>query len=101
MMNETTLQNGIIERCSDSGLLVFHSTDPRRDIGKGFPDLVICGPGGVDFWELKDWTEPLSKSQTRWKWSLINAGANWAERRPLDLDTGEIDHRLRELATHA
>ena len=42
-MTEAELQHEVISLCEKYGLLVFHSTDSRRDIGTGFPDLVICG----------------------------------------------------------
>jgi hypothetical protein len=52
--------------------------------GKGFPDLVLVGPGGVLWRELKNATNGLDADQRLWRDALIAAGANWALWRPKD-----------------
>lgn len=70
--------------------------------GKGFPDLVIAGPGGVAFRELKAAKGRISREQADWAAMLILAGASWDEWRPADwgTDGGRIRDELKAL-THA
>lgn len=70
--------------------------------GKGFPDLVIVGPGGVAFRELKAAKGRISREQADWAAALILAGASWDEWRPADwgTDGGRIRDELKAL-THA
>lgn len=78
-------------------LLFFHLTRPQK-LGKGFPDLVIAGPGGVLYRELKMPGGSLSPEQVSWKWTLLTSGQNWAVWQPADLESGKIERELARLA---
>jgi hypothetical protein len=65
----------------------------------GFPDLVLCGPGGVLFRELKRQDGKLRPEQQQWGDALLQAGADWRAWRPGDLIDGTIERELRRLAT--
>ena len=94
-MTENELLGHITAACRDLRLLCFHDHDARRNI-RGFPDLVIAGPGGVIWAELKTPAGELSSDQAQWKWTLIGAGQNYKIWRPADWTTGRI---MQELAT--
>ena len=95
-MNEAALQAKIITLCHDLGLLVFHSGDPRRDVGRGFPDLTIVGKTCGLFAEVKDDWGTLSPEQTQWRYSLQASGAQWRLWRPRDW--ADIEAELRSIA---
>jgi hypothetical protein len=66
--------------------------------GKGFPDLVLAGPGGVAFREVKVGSNKATPEQMIWLSVLTSAGADaaiWHER---DWHSGRIEDELRELA---
>jgi hypothetical protein len=98
-MKEIELQESVRWLIGDLGLLAFHCHDSRRSWGPGFPDLVIAGPGGLMLRELKDATGRLSGPQTRWRYALEAAGADWGLWRPSDLISGRIGRELAVLAT--
>jgi hypothetical protein len=58
--------------------------------GKGWPDLVLVGPGGILYRELKSSTGALMPNQRVWRDSLVAAGANWAVWRPRDMTSGLV-----------
>ena len=96
-VTESELQIQIVKIAIDYGDLIFHSSDSRRDIGPGFPDLTIAGRHRVLFAELKSATGNLSTEQTNWKYRLIAAGMYWVLWKPRDLANGHIEAVLREL----
>jgi hypothetical protein len=96
-VTEAELQQEVIRLAGLSGHLVFHSGDPRRDTGRGFPDLVIAGMNSTLFAELKSATGNRTADQTRWHYRLIAAGANVVLWRPGDLHNGRIEAVLRDL----
>jgi hypothetical protein len=98
-LNESELQAQVIAMCDDLGLYVFHSTDPKRDIGTGFPDLVICGMNGHVFVELKTNSGQLRTNQVRWRNRLTYANAPYALWTPRQLDSGEIRRTLVSLGS--
>jgi VRR-NUC domain. len=57
---------------------------PVQGDGKGFPDLVIAGPGGLLFRELKTEKGRLTPDQQAWQAVLASAGADVAVWRPRD-----------------
>lgn len=65
-MNEAAYQRRITDFCDYLKLRWFHSGDSRRDSCAGFPDLVICGPGGLVFAELKSEQGKVSAEQFAW-----------------------------------
>lgn len=70
-------------------------TGPFR---RGFPDLVICGLGGVLFAELKCLDDTLSPDQRLWQRMLSDAGQRHVVWEPMDLLTGRIETELAKLA---
>jgi hypothetical protein len=97
-VTEAELQASVLELCKQLGLLVFHSTDSRRDVGRGFPDLLIAGFGGALFAELKSAGGRLEPEQTTWRYMMIAAGFRWRLWRPADWESGEIERELRAIA---
>jgi VRR-NUC domain len=97
MSSEDVFQDKIIQDAHDLNLLVFHSTDSRRDIGAGFPDLVLAGPGGHLFAELKTTNGRMTPDQTTWAWRLRASGAPYTVWTPHDWR--EIWNALAEMAT--
>ena len=80
-MTERDLLDAVRQACRWSALLVYHTHDSRRS-ERGFPDVVICGPSGVLFRELKSSTGRLSPAQREWLDKLRQAGADAAVWRP-------------------
>jgi hypothetical protein len=97
---EAALQRRVIELARSLGLLVFHSTDSRRDVGRGWVDLVILTTDGSGclFVELKSAQGKLTDSQLQVKWSLIASGLSYRLWRPHNFDNGEIERELRLIA---
>lgn len=75
-MSEAQYLNAVILFCRRLGLYVFHNYDGFRVTEPGFPDLVIAGPNGVIFVELKVRGGLLRVAQMRWRRMLRAAGAN-------------------------
>ena len=72
-----------------------HETDSRRS-KKGFPDLVISGPGGTIFAELKAQRGKITPDQQAWIDSINNSGGECWVWRPSHWP--DVLHRLRLLA---
>lgn len=89
-------QPAVIELCKWMNLYVYHTHDSRRS-ARGFPDLVIVGPGGILFRELKTETGRLSREQTEVLARLTTAGADAAVWRPADLTDGVISAELEHI----
>jgi hypothetical protein len=94
-MTEAELQRRVIDLARQHGVRVFHSGDSRRDTGRGFPDLVLCGLHGVVFAELKDGGGTLSHEQATWKHALLASAQSWVLWRPADLERGHIETALQ------
>jgi hypothetical protein len=92
--SESKLQADVIEACHVLRLMVYHTHDSRRSAA-GFPDLVIVGPGGIEFWELKSAEGKTSIEQREWIDALKRAGQHAAVYRPQDWDL--MVGRLRAL----
>jgi len=71
-MNENQLYQGIVALLeARPALLWHHCTDSRKCRGqRGFPDLVIIGPKGVIFAELKSADGDTSPEQDLFGWTL-------------------------------
>lgn len=65
--------------------------------GKGFVDLVIVGPRGVAWRELKADGKYLEPEQRKWRDALLAAGCDWAIWRPRDLRDGRVQSELGAL----
>lgn len=64
-MSEADWQRRVTDYCTVLRLLWYHVPDSRRT-NPGFPDLVIAGPGGVLFVELKTERGKVSAHQQTW-----------------------------------
>lgn len=95
-LTEHVFQTRVVELCRWHRLRVFHSGDSRRDLCAGFPDLVIVGPGGVLFIELKTDRGRVRPEQTTWLNALSAAGSQAAVWRPRDWTAIQV--ALRTLA---
>lgn len=80
---EAELQEQLRELCRARGLLHYHTHDSRRSEA-GFPDSVVCGPGGVAFFELKREDGRVSAAQRVWIEGLRASGQLAAVIRPSD-----------------
>lgn len=94
-LSEREFQKRVTDLCDWLGLRWYHSHDSRRDPA-GFPDLVIVGPGGVVFAELKSQKGRVRPEQFAWKDDLDRAGANAYIWRPDDWS--QIQRTLKSLA---
>lgn len=65
--------------------------------GKGFPDLVLAGAGGILYRELKTDVGRLSPEQKVWLARLAAAGADAKVWREADLHDGTIESELRAI----
>jgi hypothetical protein len=80
-MTERELLDAVRDACRWSGLLTYHTLDSRRS-ERGFPDLVLVGPRGVLWRELKSSSGRLTTDQRTWLDRLNDAGADAAVWRP-------------------
>lgn len=95
-MREDQLQEKILELCGWYHLKVFHVYDSRKSAGPGFPDLVITGPGGTLFAELKSDKGRVSLNQEEWIDALRQSGQHAVVWRPTDWAV--IQHTLDTLS---
>jgi hypothetical protein len=97
-MDHDELVRRIGDRADQTGVRwVYHG----RSIGlrghRGFPDLVLCGPGGLALAECKTGTS-LEPDQEAWRDVLRAAGVPWHLWQPADLWNGRVDSELLRLA---
>ncbi len=100
-VTEAELTDAVLELARELGLLVHHCKDSRTCIGhKGFADVVLAGPKGVIFRELKSEYGETSAYQDRWGHRLCQsriegiAIALWDIWRPQDLESGRVRREL-------
>jgi hypothetical protein len=86
-------QTTIIRKCR--GLHVHHCG--MLGSQRGFPDLVIIGPGGVLWRELKVPPDDLRSEQRALGYTLQACWQNWAVWTPADLDNGRIEEELASI----
>lgn len=107
-MTEAEFQAQVIELCAGRKLwpVVVNPErfSQRTAANRGFPDLMIIGPGGVLYRELKsaagmDPGRGLRPDQTTWKYRLLAAGLDWAIWMPRDLAIGRIESELHSIET--
>lgn len=98
---EMIFQNKVIALTHDRNLWVMVLNPARfnqRIAGnKGFPDLMVVGPGGVLFRELKTMdgmSRGLRPDQQVWRDRLKAAGQDWQTWMPRDLETGRIEQEM-------
>ena len=93
-MTETQLMERIRALIRWQKLSAFHAYDSRRSWGRGFPDVLVVGRGGILFREVKSATGTTTGDQDWWGWLLTEAGADYAIWRPADLESGRIQQEL-------
>lgn len=70
-MTEAELVAEVMAHSGRLGLLVHHCADSRRCRGNsGLPDLIILGPGGILFAEIKGPDGETSADQDQWLYFL-------------------------------
>ena len=97
-MSEARYLSLVVLFCRRMGLLVFHAYDGFRVTEPGFVDLVICGPHGVIFAELKVKGGLLRVAQARWRRGLKAAGADYRVYTEDDWYCGKVQRDLELLA---
>lgn len=109
-MPEPELLAAILARCEGRDAWPVRVQPERHNqrgaANKGFPDLLIIGPGGRRslYRELKSMNgngpgRGLNSDQTTWKYRIQSGGLDWAVWTPADLASGRIDRELDDLAT--
>lgn len=97
-MSERELDQGVRRILHDlPGLNWYHTYDSRRS-NSGFPDLVVIGPAGVMWRELKTATGRTTAAQNQWIDALRRARQDVDVWRPTDLMDGRIARELAALA---
>ena len=74
-MTEAELLEQVHSAARFLGVLIYHTRDSRRS-DPGFPDLVMTGPGGIAFRELKTETGRITSRQAEWLQQLRKAGGD-------------------------
>ncbi len=101
-MTEAELLLKITAEAGRLGLYWHHDPDSRRPHGTpGFPDLILAGPGGILWRELKTEGGQLSRDQQKWRRMLERSSQNWGIWRPADLDNGQVPFDLTSLSLGA
>lgn len=97
-MTETQLQERIIGLCEWLHLLCYHVGRSDRGLvsAKGFPDLVIAGPFGTIFAELKNDKSKPTAEQIGWLTTLSRSQEHVYLWRPKDWP--QIEQMLRKVA---
>lgn len=100
-MTEAELDQCVRDLAKLLNLHVFSVRQSKAGVvtSPGWPDLVICGPGGVLFRELKRQDGKIRPDQQRWGAALQAARQDWAIWRPGDWIDKTIDAELRIIAT--
>lgn len=105
-MTEDDLLSTVLDMAKRLGILTAHFRPaktaagwrtPVQGDGKGWPDLVLVGRGGVLFRELKSASGALSSEQKGWVAALAAAGADIGVWRPADLTSGRIATELKTI----
>lgn len=105
-MSEEDLLGAVLDMAAVHGIRTVHfraaKTErgwrtPVQGDGKGWPDLVLVGPAGVLFRELKSRSGLPTAEQEVWLGALADAGQNADVWRPADLRSGRILAELRAI----
>lgn len=107
LMSEDHLLVAVLDMAKQMGVLTAHFRPaqaksgrwltPVQGDGKGFPDVVLAGEGGLLFRELKSAKGILSPEQKVWLDVLAAAGADAGVWRPADLRSGRIEAETRAI----
>lgn len=95
---EYQLQGAVESLCRFYRVHYHHCRDARHCTGNGFPDLVIVGPLGVIFRELKVKGRIAAFEQRRWGHSLIHSGQDWAVWTEHDYMDGRITNQIAAIS---
>lgn len=97
-MTERQLQDRIIAYCQWLRLKVYHVNRSDKGVvsSKGFPDLVIAGPMGTIFVELKSQAGKVTEEQKEWLAVLSRSQDHVYVWRPEDWDY--IEQTLKKVA---
>lgn len=100
-MNENEFTRKVIGLAESYGLLVHHCYRSELCDGAGLPDLIIAGPLGVIFAELKTATGQTDDAQDAWA-KLLKSQESWTEPvyflwRPDDWVNGRIERIVKQL----
>ena len=98
MMTHDELLEAILLEVRRLCLIAYWLPDSRLAPGKGFPDLVIAGPYGHLFAELKTPGQKLTSPQTTWRNMLVAGRADYHLWQPRDWDSGAIKGTLWAIA---
>ena len=82
-MTEAQWQKRVTDYAALRHLRVWHDNDSRRN-DAGLPDLLIVGPGGVAWLELKSAKGRVRREQAEWLADLRAAGQHAHVYRPED-----------------
>ena len=93
---EQQTQQAICELCDYLGLEWFHNPDSQR-VRAGLPDLIIIGPRGVIYAELKSKTGKLRTKQDKIIKLLRQSGQKVFVWRHTDLQNGTVLRELRSI----
>lgn len=98
-MTEAELLGKITAEADRLGLHWHHCADSRLCRGhRGLPDLILLGPGGLLFAELKSADGDTSADQDYWLYRLHQAGIQFTVWRPRNWYNHVIQNRLKRLA---
>lgn len=97
---ERVFQSNVEARAVRYGLKVYHTHDARGS-QRGWPDLVVAGPGGVIFRELKTAKGKLTLDQIQWIELLARSGLDAGIWRPEHIRSGLITHTFARLCQPA
>lgn len=102
-MTGADLQDAIVALAHHLGYIAYHGRPGRTAHGwrtpvsydgKGFPDLVLAGPRGVLFLEVKGDGDRVREHQRKWIAALRSAGAQAFIVTPGDWRAGVVDRLL-------
>lgn len=96
-MTEASLLGRVRHLCDLYRTEHYHTKDSRGST-PGFPDLVIVGPGGVLYRELKVNGRGLTTEQRRWRRSLLAAGQDFEVWTRDDYATGRITNQIARIS---
>lgn len=98
-MTEAELQREVRAMARELRLETVHLTkQAARGNPPGWPDLIILGPRGILFRELKSDLGRVSREQSAMGAKLLCVGGNWDIWRPDSLTSGRIRKELAEIA---
>lgn len=99
-MTERQLQTAIVGLCQWLHLLVYHTHNSQHS-ARGFPDLVIVGPRGIVFAELKSAHGKTTIDQRCWEAGIREAAGTFYLWRPEHWQNGDIREILTALIARA